>query len=340
MKKLLCALLLGATPMVFPMINESKSSSIEWGLSDRQGRRKTMEDAHVFELISVGAEKVHACFGLFDGHGGVRPAHDAAQYIATSLSQDIKNALQTTTDLDEAIKTGLRTACSQIDQLIKTRYENEGTTALIVMLVGRLAYLAWVGDSRALIISKDGTIKGFTGDHKPDSPCEVARVGIEKIMVQHLVNGNREQFVLNLPLGNPLQLGRGQKVVKRVARIGALSVSRSLGDKKSKENQPVIIADPDIQVAEVSEGDYLILACDGLWDVMTNERVAEFVSERLSWTTEQLQECYRELMPCMSEPNVKEIGSSEQLRLIARAVRNKAYDLKSDDNISVMIIKI
>ncbi len=73
---------------------------------------------------------------------------------------------------------------------------------------------------------------------------------------------------------------------------------------------------------------------------MPNERVAQFVAGRLVRTTEELQDQCSELKPCMVEQCVKEAGSSEHLRLIARALSNKAYDLKSEDNISVMIIKL
>lgn len=340
MKKILCGLMLCATPLTFSMITEAEKTSIEWGLSDRQGRRPTMEDAYVHDLIDVGTEKSCAFFGLFDGHGGIDAAQAAAQHVATCLSKEVQSALGGSATLDEALKSGLKTACTQIDHLLQKDYANQGTTALMAILADRLAYLAWVGDSRALILSQDGTIKASTGDHKPDSPCELERVGSENVMVQYLVQGNHEQFIQQEPMGKPLHLSRGQKIVKRVARLGSLSLSRSLGDKTRKDTHPMITGEPGIQLAEVAEGDYLILACDGLWDVMSNERVAAFVADRLLLPIEELRDRHYNWKPSMIEPQMKDAGSSERLRLIAAALRNKAYDLKSDDNISVIIIKI
>ena len=59
-----------------------------------------------------------------------------------------------------------------------------------------------------------------------------------------------------------------------------LAMTRVLGDYALDKN--IIPALPDIiPYPKDSSSAYLILACDGIWDVMNNEQVAKFVSERV-----------------------------------------------------------
>ena len=57
--------------------------------------------------------------------------------------------------------------------------------------------------------------------------------------------------------------------------MGRLGVSRAFGDKSLK---PLVIADPDVQTLTLEDGDdFVVLACDGLWDVAGIDTVAELV---------------------------------------------------------------
>eukprot|EP00494_Astrolonche_serrata_P027239 UN27502 len=69
---------------------------------------------------------------------------------------------------------------------------------------------------------------------------------------------------------------------------GNLNLCRALGDfeyKKNTEMGPedqIITSCPDIYIwDECDKDDFLILACDGIFDVLSNEEVAEFVRVRL-----------------------------------------------------------
>jgi len=141
-------------------------------------------------------------------------------------------------------------------------------------------------------------------------------------------------------MSDPISLKADQKLVKTgPARIGGLAVSRALGDHLCKKIEPSIIAIPEVVEVPVCDGDYLILACDGLWDVMSSLEVAAFVKERLTWPLEEIQkEC--SLNQPLSDEKFQETGSNEHLRCIACSLRNKAYALQSEDNISVMIVKL
>jgi serine/threonine protein phosphatase PrpC len=71
---------------------------------------------------------------------------------------------------------------------------------------------------------------------------------------------------------------------------GDLAVSRALGDfvYKRNENLPVskqkVVANPDIVVypRSVEQDEFIVLACDGIWDVASSKQCADFVQQLLS----------------------------------------------------------
>jgi serine/threonine protein phosphatase PrpC len=121
-----------------------------------------------------------------------------------------------------------------------------GSTAVVAYFKGPELFLANVGDSRAVLCQNDGKALRVTTDHKPDLPAERER--IEK-------SGGW---------------------IKNGAITGTLAVSRALGDFSYK---PFISCEPDVfgPFRFLEESLFLILACDGLWDVVTDEEAVEMV---------------------------------------------------------------
>lgn len=69
---------------------------------------------------------------------------------------------------------------------------------------------------------------------------------------------------------------------------GSLAVSRALGDYEYKNVEgrgpceQLVSPEPEIFVRDRSENDeFLVLACDGVWDVMSNEDICNFIRSRL-----------------------------------------------------------
>jgi serine/threonine protein phosphatase PrpC len=67
-----------------------------------------------------------------------------------------------------------------------------------------------------------------------------------------------------------------------------LNLSRSLGDLEYKQNKRInpeeqmITANPDVFIETLNDDcDFMIIACDGVWDCKTNQEACDFVSERL-----------------------------------------------------------
>lgn len=70
---------------------------------------------------------------------------------------------------------------------------------------------------------------------------------------------------------------------------GSLALSRALGDfvyKQNEEKKPeeqIVTAYPDVETVDLTDDhEFIVLACDGIWDVMSNERVVEFVRQRIA----------------------------------------------------------
>jgi serine/threonine protein phosphatase PrpC len=139
--------------------------------------------------------------------------------------------------------------------------DHSGSTAVTAFVTPTHIVVANCGDSRALLVGSDGSALFASEDHKPYSDEEKRRIE-----------------------------GAGGTVsMKRVN--GDLAVSRALGDFVYKQNKPdgSTLAPPDNQqvscIPEVTiierraDMAFLLLCCDGIWDVMTNEQVARLVVE-------------------------------------------------------------
>jgi serine/threonine protein phosphatase PrpC len=70
---------------------------------------------------------------------------------------------------------------------------------------------------------------------------------------------------------------------------------------------------PEIKKLTFHKGEFLILACDGLWDVLSNEKAVEFVNSKIK------------------DKNLHEIASE---------LTDHALSLKSEDNVSVVIVAL
>jgi protein phosphatase PTC2/3 len=141
---------------------------------------------------------------------------------------------------------------------------NTGCTACSALITPSTIYVVNAGDSRSVlgIKSSDGkyTAIEMSEDHKPDNPGEKAR--IEK--ADGFVEGNRV--------------------------CGSLALSRSIGDFEYKQSkglsvkEQMVTADPEIKEYAIKSGEtaFLIVACDGIWDCMSNQEAVDFVGEIIS----------------------------------------------------------
>lgn len=161
-----------------------------------------------------------------------------------------------------------------------------GCTAVAVAVLddGRV-FCANAGDSRA-VLCRNGQALPLSHDHKPASPVEMERITHAGGFVQ-CVNGI---FRIN----------------------GNLNLSRAIGDLKYKANvslepkDQIITAEPDVIQEEIQLGrdQFIIIACDGIWDCVTNQEAVDFVKERLVGTESTLSQIAEQLLfKCVSREN-------------------------------------
>jgi protein phosphatase 1G len=246
-----------------------------------KGWRKDMEDSH-FELINFTERNGDSLFAVFDGHGGSAVARFCSENFPSVLLRDseylkgnIAEALRRTyLKLDEMLrepenvaklKTYVKPPAYGSDtppvnprRSLVNPALNAGCTAVVVHILGNVVTVANSGDSRA-VLCRDGSAIDLTIDHKVTLESEIERISA--------AGG----LVLNGRVNGSLNLTRA---------IGDLAFK---GDASLPPEDQVITANPDVRVIEVNPefDDFIVLACDGLWEVITSQEVVDYVSHGL-----------------------------------------------------------
>merc|ERR1711881_396876 len=167
-----------------------------------------------------------------------------------------------------------------------------------VLITEKYVLFSNCGDSRGVLSGKTGSGNDASAsrptlatlDHKPSNPPERERI----------------------------QNAGGNVMIQRVN--GSLAVSRALGDFEYKNvegkgpKEQLVSPEPEfyMKLREPEIDEFLVLACDGVWDVMTNEELVGFVSARMRVT--------------------------EDLETIANEVIDTCLHKGSRDNMSIIII--
>jgi len=249
------------------------------GCCSDKGKNKKNEDRFV-ALKSLPSDPSSSFFGVFDGHGGDK----ASTYCQKHLHENITTEECYASNKRQAIISGF----TKTDKKFLKKMEDSGTTAVCCLLTqnGKQLYVGNTGDSRCIISCKGQAIP-LSKDHKPSDPAEQKRIeSTEHKIVSEtiLVNGKRT-------------------LMYRID--GVLAVSRAIGDGDFKDKADAgpeaqaITCVPDVEERALKDNDeFLVLACDGLWDVMTNQEVVDFVSKRLTkdMTDEYIQTVAEQLV--------------------------------------------
>jgi len=162
-----------------------------------------------------------------------------------------------------------------------------------------------IGDCRA-VLSQKGLAIPLSKDHKPDWPDEKRR-----IYEVNRANGTDEKVHFE----------------DQAWRIGDLSVSRAFGDL---DNVPFVTHIPEIFTYVLNNNDkFIIMACDGLWDVVHSETAVNFVTDHLLKNSAT----YTYNIPNRYPPHNDQSGNN-----IARKLADYALACGSTDNVSVLIL--
>lgn len=209
-------------------------------------------------------------------------------------------------DFEGAFKAGYLGADQDIldsdDPLLAN--DPSGATAVSVAVnlsTGKL-FCANAGDSRA-VLCRAGKALALSEDHKPDNPGESARI---------------------TAAGGFVSLGRVN---------GSLALSRAIGDHAFKRNpslpaeEQAVTALPDVLSLDLTpEDEFFIVACDGIWDCMSNQQVIDFIRERLPEPTTRV-----------SEADLVEIASELIMECLAPS---PSISGTGCDNMTVVLVQI
>ncbi|CAI9113851.1 OLC1v1014542C8 [Oldenlandia corymbosa var. corymbosa] len=274
---------------------DGENDRVRYGVSSMQGWRSTMEDAHA---AYPNLDNATSFFGVYDGHGGKAVAKFCAKYLHEQVLKseayaagDLGASLQRSfLRMDEmmcgqrgsrelaALGDKMQRVSSMIEGLIWSPRSAEangpvddwsseqdsdytgptsGCTACVAVIRDNQLVVANAGDSRC-VMSRGGQAYPMSKDHKPDHEHEKERI---------------------LSAGGYVQFGRVN---------GSLNLARAIGDMELKQNKElpaerqIVTAHPDITAVELlDEDEFLVLACDGIWDCMSSQQVVDFVREQL-----------------------------------------------------------
>lgn len=276
----------------------------DFGLSEEMGHRQSMEDACNFtQNLDVPNLNVHGLapqsfFGVFDGHGGPNASIYLSQHLHINIGEELHvRSSQLVTlvqspasnidydSIDEIVCSALVEAFLKTDKtfILTSEYANNGSTATTALILGNRLYVANVGDSRTMI-ARQFEAKPMTKDHKPNREDEHKRI---------LDAGG---FVINNRVMGELAVSRAfgdsefKKGIQNILDEEGMKISpRSLEKDRNTEDvikrnwdQPLITAKPEIEVTTLTENDqFLLLACDGLFDVFTEAEIVDFVRKQM-----------------------------------------------------------
>ncbi|XP_043711522.1 protein phosphatase 2C 56-like [Telopea speciosissima] len=291
------------------------NKGVTWGFTSITGRRREMEDAVAIipGFMSSSCDHVGGCtapgsripgeispvhfFGVYDGHGGSQVAKFCAERIHEVVAEEWGRVVSGDCwrrRWEVAFSTGFERADNEV-VAESIAPEMVGSTAVVVAVSGCQIITSNCGDSRAVLCRGTQTIP-LTVDHKPDREDELVRI----------------------------EGGGGRVINWNGARIfGVLAMSRSIGDRYMR---PWIIPVPEVTFTTRSEeDDCLIVASDGLWDVMTNDEVGEVA---------------RQLFRRRRRSTMADGSSSPPAQYVADHLTNVAYKRNSSDNISVIVVDL
>ncbi|KAJ4875171.1 putative protein phosphatase 2C 78 [Raphanus sativus] len=230
----------------------------KYGVASVCGRRREMEDAvavHPF-LYRQQTEGYHYC-GVYDGHGCSHVAMRCRERLHELVREELeadddadweKSMSRSFTRMDlEAVALNAGGTASCRCELQRPECDAVGSTAVVSILTPKKIVVANCGDSRA-VLCRNGKAIPLSSDHKPDRPDELDRI----------------------------QAAGGRVIYWDGPRVlGVLAMSRAIGDNYLK---PYVISKPEVTVTDrVKEDEFLILASDGLWDVVSNETACNVV---------------------------------------------------------------
>lgn len=202
--------------------------------------------------LDENSDDPNTFFAVYDGHGGSSAAKYAGENVHKRL---LKEETYKKKEYTEAMRQAfLNTDTEMRNSHPFTNSDPSGCTAVAALITNdNRIFVANAGDSRS-VISVKGEVKPLSFDHKP-------------------VNDEERTRIVNA--GGYVEFGRVN---------GNLALARALGDFEFKKNrsipaeQQIITSNPQVTEHLITEEDeFLIIACDGIWDCLTSQQAVDVI---------------------------------------------------------------
>ncbi|XP_076661321.1 uncharacterized protein LOC143365235 [Halictus rubicundus] len=245
--------------------------------------RRKMEDRYVVlhdlhATFGIEDDSVANYYAVFDGHAG----QDAAVYCASHLHQYLAESRHYPTDPERALHDAFITTDTQFIEKSKTQKVCGGTTAVCTLLLNKKLYVAWVGDSSAMLV-KSNTVVQLVNPHRLNREDEVQR--IQRV---------------------------GGVVIQSVGILrvnGVLSVSRAIGDVRYK---PFVTGEPEVKCYSLDgTEDFLVIATDGLTDYVKPAEIVTVLYHEMQRSPNGLERAHHILLQW-----AKHAGSRDNVTLV------------------------
>ncbi|VEU44307.1 unnamed protein product [Pseudo-nitzschia multistriata] len=339
------------------------------GWCDLQGRRPTIEDFH-----SIHLHQDHQFYGIFDGHTG----NLASKFATSELYRELLNHLPSVRELNrqsdsdstgewkERIKTNVTNAFEVVHERFLDRIntvtshsipkmDQSGTTATAMLVTDSVVIVAVLGDSRGVMASaKDRDGEGVSGSSKRSRKIhwkDFPSVSAIPFSIDHVASDPRERELV-------IQRGGFVSNVGGMPRVnGTLAITRSIGDANLA---PVLSREPSVVAFDRSEmkdmcGDlgqseersnavaipcFVILASDGLWDVMSNQEAVDFVVDTFLQRSKAPNASDEIALFSQAKEEDSYEGNVGVFQESAERLAVEAYVRGSTDNIGVCVVAI
>eukprot|EP01018_Ginkgo_biloba_P011148 Gb_03378 [translate_table: standard] len=328
-----------STPKTDKVSEDGENDQIKYGVSNMQGWRASMEDAHA---AVPDFDNCTSFFGVYDGHGGKVVAKFCAKY----LHQVVKSEAYRKGDLCES----LRTAFFRMDEMMCGQ---RGWRELAVLgdkhnkITGLLDGMIW-SSSRTVENrseaeeddwgSEQGAHEDFSGPTSGSTAC-VALIRNNQLIVANAGDSrcvlSRKRQAYNLSRDHKPELENERERILQAGGFihagrvnGSLNLARAIGDMELKQNKflppekQILTACPDINVVELCEDDeFIILACDGVWDVMSSQQLVDFIHEHINAEKNLSAVCEKVLDKCLA-PNTSSGEGCDNMTIIVVQFKN------------------
>lgn len=274
---------------MYNLIHPTDLYNLKCGSHEIQGHRDHMEDRK--KIVKIRLNNVHTCYLLLlcDGHAGEKCSEYVTRILPKLIQSTLKNI--SSSEKSQDINKLLTKIVLKIDKHYVKLKDFSGSTCVFALFINNLIHIVNIGDSRCIIGNSKNLVKLATRDHKPSAPKELKRIYANGGAI---TNVDTPRVYIN-------------------QNVGGLAISRVLGDVHYK-GKNIVIANPDIYVrTKLDKDEFIILASDGLWDVVSNKEAIKFVNDRIDLM------CFKS---------------------IAKELVEYAYMKGSGDNISVIVCKL